>query len=230
MTTIDRNTIEHDTIDQITADPGVYAPREDSRFLCEVMAASAAPTDLRVLDLCTGTGVLAIEAARLGARDVVAYDIDEASAACARRNAERIGVRVDARHGTLDDALAQEPFDLVISNPPYVPSPAVPTGRGVHRAWDAGSDGRIVLDPLCDNAFSLLNPGGTMLIVHSEFAGVDRTVAGLERAGAVADVVARRRIPFGPVMHARTEWMERTGALQPGCRTEELVVIRGRRL
>ncbi|MBY6678677.1 methyltransferase [Rhodococcus sp. BP-332] len=213
----------------VRAHPGVYAPQDDSRLLCEVMPVAASPLGARALDLCTGTGVLALQAACLGAREVLAYDLDARAVACALDNAERIGVGVDARQGTLIDALAEAPFDLVVSNPPYVPSPTAPEGRGVHRAWDAGADGRIVLDPLCDNAFDLLTPGGTMLIVQSEFAGVDRTIERLMRSGTTVDVVARRRIAFGPVMHARAEWLEATGALQPGRRSEELVVVRARR-
>ncbi|WP_308115782.1 MULTISPECIES: methyltransferase [unclassified Rhodococcus (in: high G+C Gram-positive bacteria)] len=222
-------TIHRDTIGMVRAHPGVYAPQDDSRLLCEVMPVAASPLGARALDLCTGTGVLALQAACLGAREVLAYDLDARAVACALDNAERIGVEVDARQGTLIDALAEAPFDLVVSNPPYVPSPTAPEGRGVHRAWDAGADGRIVLDPLCDNAFDLLTPGGTMLIVQSEFAGVDRTIERLMRSGTTVDVVARRRIAFGPVMHARAEWLEATGALQPGRRSEELVVVRARR-
>jgi len=154
------------------------------------MAVAAAPLDARVLDLCTGTGVLGIQAALLGAREVLAYDINPRAVACVADNARRVGVEVDARLGTLTDAVAERPFDLVVSNPPYVPSPTRPEGVGIHRAWDAGDDGRVVLDPLCDAVGDLLTPDGTMLIVHSEFSGVPETLRRLTAAGAVADVAA----------------------------------------
>ena len=68
-----------------------------------------------------------------------------------------------------------------------------------------------------------------MLIVHSEFSGVPETLRRLTAAGAVADVAARRRIAFGPVMHSRAAWLEASGKLEPGRRSEELVVVRARR-
>ncbi|SFA54539.1 release factor glutamine methyltransferase [Rhodococcoides kroppenstedtii] len=222
-------TVRHDAMDLVRAHPGVYAPQDDSRFLCDVMAVASAPLDARVLDLCTGTGVLGIQAALLGAREVLAYDINPRAVACVADNARRIGAEVDARRGTLTDALAERPFDLVVSNPPYVPSPNRPEGVGIHRAWDAGDDGRVVLDPLCDAVRELLTPDGTMLIVHSEFSGVPETLRRLTAAGAVADVAARRRIAFGPVMHSRAAWLEASGKLEPGRRSEELVVVRARR-
>jgi release factor glutamine methyltransferase len=72
----------------------------------------------------------------------------------------------------------------------------------------------------------LLAHGGTIFIVHSEFADVDRTVEGLRTGGLQADVVAEQWIPFGPVLTARAHWLERTGLLEVGRREERLAVVR----
>jgi release factor glutamine methyltransferase len=93
-------------------------------------------------------------------------------------------------------------------------------------AWDAGYDGRLVLDPLCTSANELLARGGTLLLVQSEFAGPRETLAELASTGLDAEVVAWEWIPFGPVLSSRAQWLEETGRLEPGRREEELLVIR----
>lgn len=210
----------------IEVDAGVYAPQDDSWLLREALTASGLAKGRRVLDICTGSGIIAIEAARHGARDVLAFDLSPAAVACAARNAERANVVVDVRCGTLEDARLAGPFDLVLTNPPYVPSEAPLRGTGANRAWDAGADGRVVLDELCRLAPDLLAPGGTLLVVQSEFSGPAQTLTMLTDAGLSARPVATRTVDFGPVMHDYAERLEATGVLEPGRRREDLVVIR----
>ena len=83
-----------------------------------------------------------------------------------------------------------------------------------------------MLDPLCRAAPDLLADGGTMLLVRSEFAGIEQTLKSLQAVGLAAEVIAQQCIPFGPVFGARAKWLEQTGWLQAGRREEELVVIR----
>ncbi|ORB18603.1 methylase, partial [Mycolicibacterium moriokaense] len=90
-------------------------------------------------------------------------------------------------------------------------------------------DRRLVLDPLCASIPQLLAPGGTFLVVHSEFAVPRQTLAALAEAGLDAEIVAYQWIPFGPVLTSRAAWLEETGRLEPGRREEELVVIRAER-
>ncbi|HTY29715.1 MAG TPA: methylase, partial [Mycobacterium sp.] len=102
----------------------------------------------------------------------------------------------------------------------------IPSGAGPARAWNAGADGRLILDPLCEIAPKLLADGATMLVVQSEFADAQRSVRRLRGGGLHAEVVMTQFIPFGPVLNARVAWMERVGMLPVGRREEELVVIR----
>jgi release factor glutamine methyltransferase len=211
---------------------GVYPPQHDSMLLIETLERAELAAGRVVLDLCTGSGVVAIAAAMLGAASVTAFDICPHAVRCSRGNAVDAGVVVDVREGSWTAALECQPFDLILSNPPYVPTPlggdgaAVPVSAGPSRAWNAGLDGRTVLDPLCMTAGDLLADGGTLLMVHSALAGVDRSLNTLRNNGFDARVVASQRIPFGPVLSARAEWLESTGRIERGCRTEELVVIR----
>lgn len=225
MTTAESDHVR--TLTSVHADPGVYEPQEDSLLLCDIAATTGIVPGARVLDMCTGSGAVAITAALLGAREVVAFDISPRAVDCAQRNARSVGVEVDVRMGSLAEAAELESFDVVLCNPPYVPSEVVPTGMGLYRAWDAGEDGRMVLDPLCRAAASLLAPGGVLLVVHSEFSGPRRTVDMLADSGLSVTEVSRRTIDFGPVMHRRAQWLEARGVLAPGRRTEELVVVRG---
>jgi release factor glutamine methyltransferase len=206
---------------------GVYAPQEDSRLLLTALAERDLVAQRRVLDLCSGSGVLAIGAAVLGAGEVTAFDISAPAVACATDNAIALGVEVDARQGSLPEALAQGPYDVVVSNPPYVPdSNALPPKIGLSRTWHGGRDGRSLLDPLCVVAPDLLSDGGTMLLVHSEFADAERSLTMLRAGGLHARVVERQRIPFGPVLTANARWLEAVGMLERGRRFEELCVIR----
>ncbi|MDB1090064.1 class I SAM-dependent methyltransferase [Streptomyces sp. ACA25] len=209
--------------------PGVYAPQGDTSLLSDALAETGVAPGARVLDLCTGSGALALEALRMGAHEVRAYDTSPWAVLTTRCNAFLRRVPLSTRRGGVDEALGRS-FDVVLANPPYVPSPdpELPR-RGRARAWDAGPDGRAVLDPLCDRARLLLAPGGTMLLVHSAMCGTEATLDRLRRQGLEASVAQRRLQPFGPVLRGRADWLEAQGLIDPGQRTEELVVVRGDR-
>jgi release factor glutamine methyltransferase len=100
-------------------DSRALIPRADTEILCEAALASVEP-GARVLDLCTGSGAVAISIA-LGAPDarVTGADISADALALARENARRLGARVDWAQGDLFDAVAGA-FDVIACNPPYL--------------------------------------------------------------------------------------------------------------
>jgi release factor glutamine methyltransferase len=210
----------------------VYPPQHDSLLLVDTMTRTELVAGRRVLDLCTGSGIVAIAAARRGAAIVTAFDICPRAVRRSLRNAVRAGVDVDVREGSWTRARECAPFEIIVSNPPYVPTPPdgdaepIPSTAGPLWAFNAGADGRLVLDPLCRSASGMLSDGGCMLLVQSEFAGVRRSLDSLQRSGLDAEIVASQRVPFGPVLSARASWLEATGRIPVGCREEELVVIR----
>ena len=211
---------------------GVYPPQHDSRLLVDALRTSGLGPGRRIADLCTGSGVVAVAAAAMGAREVCAFDICPAAVTSARANATAAGVRVDVVLGSWAQAHECLPFDVIVANPPYMPvvpgadTERIPASAGPARAWNAGPDGRMILDPLCDSVAGLLTQGGTLLLVQSEFAGIDRTLKRLRGNGLDAEVVVSEFIGFGPVVRARTQWLECTGRLTAGRRAEQLVVIR----
>ena len=199
-------------------------------MLADVLRNETLHDQSRVLDLCTGSGLLALTAARRGVRDVTAVDVSRRSVLTVRLNARLNGVRVRALRGSLFEPVAGEQFDVITCNPPYVPaeSDELPR-RGPQRAWDAGPDGRVVLDRLLAEAPAHLRPGGRLLVTHSSLLGFEATERALTGAGLQVDVPVRRRGPLGPLMSARVGHLERQGLLRNGQREEEVLVIRGRR-
>jgi release factor glutamine methyltransferase len=142
------------------------------------------PSEAHVLELGTGSACLAISLAKLlaGAR-VVATDISPGALAVAARNVARHGVRERVALGEgdlfepVEGLAAGRPFDLIVSNPPYIPTQEI-AGMGRHvaehepyLALDGGADG---LDPhkrILEAAADYLAPGGRVFLEHEWYHG-----------------------------------------------------------
>jgi release factor glutamine methyltransferase len=204
--------------------PGVFAPISDSWMLAEAVREEVDPSGARTLDLCTGSGVVAVSAARAGAR-ASAVDVSRRAVLTARLNGALNGVRVDARRGDLFSAVNGDRYDCITANPPYVPCAreALPA-RGPQRAWEAGRDGRVVLDRVCDEAPRHLRPGGCVLLVQSTLIGEQETLERLTARGLEPSVIRRERGPLGPLMRA----IQRDGLIPPEVEEEDVLVIRAK--
>jgi release factor glutamine methyltransferase len=202
---------------RIVAPPGVFRPRSDTWMLADIIGEEVLP-ESSVLDLCTGSGAVAIAAARGGAAQVTAIDVSRRSAIAVRANALLNRVSVRPLRGDLFGPVAGERFDFITSNPPYLPSDddALPDS-GPSRAWEGGADGRRFIDRIIDAAPDHLRPCGSLLMVHSSVCGVDETLEAIGAAGLRPSIVHRHRGPVGPLLRERA----------PGLREEELLVFRG---
>jgi SAM-dependent methyltransferase len=174
---------------------GVYAPVRGEYVALVAGACAEWPVaGKRALDVGTGTGVLAAVLARAGAR-VVATDVEARAIACARENVERLGLQ-ERVHVVEADLFppAAEPFDLVVSNPPWLPADATsPLERAV---YDPG--GRF-LETLVAGIPERLAPSGEAWIVLSDLA--ERV--GLRARGAVEAMFARAGLAVAAVREAR---------------------------
>ncbi|MGW3324831.1 HemK2/MTQ2 family protein methyltransferase [Streptomyces virginiae] len=214
----------------LVALPGVYQPQADTRLLAEALVDEDLGPRTEVLEIGTGTGALALHAATRGAR-VTAVDVSWPAVVTARLNAWRHRLPLRVLHGDFAERTTGRRFDVVFSNPPYVPAPDTrPPSRGPERAWDAGRDGRAVIDRICTDGPALLRPGGVLLMVHSGMCGADETLDRLAGAGLAAQVRTTVSVPWGPVLRSRRSWLEQQGLAAEAEEWEELVVIRAQRL
>ena len=177
-------------------DASVLVPRPDTETVIEV-ARSARPDRARacrILDLCTGSGVIAVSLAKeYPAARVVATELSPAAAAIARRNAARnqVADRVDVREGDLFSPVAGEQFDLITANPPYIASAVIATlssevRREPMMALDGGPDGLQFYDRICSAARAHLAPGGALVVEHG-YDQADAVRARFEATG-LADI------------------------------------------
>jgi release factor glutamine methyltransferase len=168
---------------RLTVRPTVFHPRffvSSERF-----AAFIDGLDLRgkrVLDVGTGTGILALAAARAGAENVVAADINPNAALNADENARAngFGGRVEGVCSNLLAALAPRPlFDVILSSPPkHAGEPRDLTDRG----WHAGPAFRDVA-ALFDQARERLKPGGRLYVMVSSDSDLDLFGKLFDKAG-----------------------------------------------
>jgi release factor glutamine methyltransferase len=208
--------------------PGVLRPPSDTALLASVLASrTGALADAAVLDLCTGTGILGLTAARLGAQ-ATAVDLSRRAVLNARLNARLGGLALEVLRGDLFEPVRGRRFDLIVSNPPYIPALPGRTPRGRARAWDAGPDGRQFLDRICDRAAEHLRPGGRVLLVHSSLARPEETERRLAAHGFEPAVVAEHDGALGPVARERLGYLHMIGVADRTL-SERMVVVEGRR-
>ncbi|MFE5677046.1 HemK2/MTQ2 family protein methyltransferase [Streptomyces erythrochromogenes] len=209
--------------------PGVYRPQADTGLLARALAHEGIGPGTDVMDIGTGSGALALLAASRGAR-VTAVDVSRRAVAAARLNGTRLGLPLRVLHGDFTAVGRGRRFDIVLANPPYVPSPrARLPGRGPGRAWEGGEAGREVIDRICARAAALLRPGGVLLMVHSALCGSRTTVDHLRRTGLSAEITMRAVVPWGPVLRSRRAWLEEQGLVGVGEEREGLVIVRAER-
>jgi release factor glutamine methyltransferase len=208
--------------------PGVFRPPSDAWMLARYVEQEHLAAGRRALDLCTGSGVLAIAAALGGASEVTAVDISRRAVAAVRLNARLNRVRVEAVRGDLFTPLTGRRFELIVSNPPYLPGDvsSLPS-RGLARAWEGGRSGRVFIDRIAARAHDHLAPDGVLLLVYSTVCDESQTLGALRSGGLAADVVVRERGPLGPRLRARASWLRSQGMLLEDDQ-EEILVVRAR--
>ena len=209
---------------ELAVGPGVFVPRPETEQVAQVAVDEAsavvrARREVLVVDLCTGSGAIALAVAHEVAGAVVhAVELDALAHAWAERNVREVAValppasRVALHRGDARTALAEldGTVDVVVANPPYVPPGAVPIDPEVAdhdpavALYGLGADGLEVPRGIVAAAARLLRPGGLLVLEHAEVQEnaardmVDRTGAftaartGADLTGRARMVIARR--------------------------------------
>lgn len=184
----------------------VYEPAEDSFLLAEAALKEVRP-GMRVLEVGAGSGfVSAVLQTNQPAVRVLATEINPHAARCAKENGVEV-IRTDM-FGGISFGSSEGRFDLVLFNPPYLPTSDEEKVPGwLNYAFDGGASGRETLDRFLEKVKDYLCPGGKILVLISSITGVEEVKEEIEDMGFKVDIVGRKKISF-----------------------EELVVVRGQLL
>jgi release factor glutamine methyltransferase len=155
---------------------GVFIPRPETEQVVQVAIDFLAllPGQPKALDIGTGSGAIAISIAKETHAKVTAIELSSAAAEFARANIEALKVDVELLEGDFMEHIGNLPeFDLIISNPPYIPASMVPVDLEV-RDYDpalalyGGEDGLDVVRDLAASTKLILREGGLLVLEHAD--------------------------------------------------------------
>ena len=172
----------------------VYDPGDDSFLLVEAALKEARPGD-KVLEIGTGSGIVSLFVKDIA--EVVATDINPGATRNARLNGIPV-VRTDLYSGICAR------FDLVIFNPPYLPtSDEERLNSWLNRAFDGGPSGRSEIERFLMNVDEILAPGGRVLLVISSLTGIDETKKLFEGHGFSVEIISSKKVSFENIVVLR---------------------------
>ena len=168
-----------------------------------------------VVDLGTGSGILAIVASLQGAKKVYLLDTYDKAISLALENGERNGVGDRLIHlpigATMLPLRAGEKVDFILSNPAQLP---LPQQERANSPFYAGPDGRSMIDALIREAPIKLSHSGHLLITHNSLANLRKSIDMLISVGLQPRILAERSIPFRPFIDRA--WLDNLGGEAEG--------------
>ena len=200
---------------EVSVGPGVFVPRPETQALVEAaidqaLAMGVGEEGLRILDLCSGSGVVAISLARaIPHANVSAVEASPEALAYLERNVENLApnIRVVALSvAECAEEFGDSGFDMILANPPYVPVSEVPNDPEVATydpamALFGGADGLDIVHHIQALVNSHLRPGGYLAIEHSNLQGdAVRAImnsAGMRSVSTEKDFAERERFTHG---------------------------------
>jgi len=155
----------------IITDPRALIPRPETELMVERVLACI-HREVRVLDLCTGSGCIAVAIAKLSKAEVTATDISLNALSLAAENIALNGLdgKINLVESDLFEGLKGQTFDIIITNPPYIPThellslqPEIKNHEPTN-ALDGGYDGMDIYRRLIPQSLDYLNPGGKLFL------------------------------------------------------------------
>ncbi len=191
---------------EFKVNPYVLIPRQDTETLVEAALAVCKP-GMRVLDLCTGSGCILISLLHLVEGLVgVGSDISKQALLVARENAKANDVDAEWVRSDLFSTISGN-FDVIVSNPPYIPSRDIDTLMPEVRdfepveAMDGHEDGLFFYDRILEECHGFLNPGGYLMfeIGYDQGEAVSERMrqAGFLDVQVIRDLCGNNRVVYG---------------------------------
>jgi len=191
---------------QVAVGPGVFVPRPETESLAEraiqhASATAVGDSGVHLVDLCSGSGALAIALARaVPYAHVRAVELSPEAMPYLVQNTQALAPEVVVIQSSVQEfgqRVAQGTIDLIVANPPYVPDAEVPNDPEValfdpHPALYGGPDGLDVIREIVQHAARALRPGGVVMMEHSNLQG--ESVRALLRDTGYAKVETERDI------------------------------------
>lgn len=191
---------------EFKVNPHVLIPRQDTEILVETALGILHP-EMRVLDLCTGSGCVIVSLMHF-AKDIVGFgsDISKQALVTARENAKANQVEVEWIRSDLFQNITGT-FDVIVSNPPYIPTAVIETLMPEVRdfepveALDGREDGLFFYDRIIEESNAFLNTGGYLIfeIGHDQGEAVSLRMkrAGFEQVRVIRDLSGLNRVICG---------------------------------
>ncbi|MDH3364660.1 MAG: class I SAM-dependent methyltransferase [Thermoplasmata archaeon] len=178
--------------------PEVYNPSDDSYLLLQAIEVGEGE---RFLEMGSGSGLIAIHAAKAGA-DVVAADISPHAVECTRRNALRNGAQIEVVQSDLFENVRGN-FDVIAFNPPYLAVEET-SSSWIEKSWSGGEDGADVAGPFLEQASKHLTPNGRIYIILSSLGGL-RTLLRAAKKQYQSALIEEKHMFFESIFAYRLE-------------------------
>jgi len=188
---------------ELKTDEMVYKPSDDSFLLVDNLDINSGD---RVLEIGTGSGIIAMYASKL-ADEVVATDINFNAIELAEENFENNNIiNIELLFGDLfeplkSDSEKDQKFDVILFNTPYLPTEECEILEdNLNYAFDGGLDGRKVIDSFLNEVKNYLNESGRIQIVQSSLSNVEQTLLKLEELGFLTEITASEKFFFEEIV------------------------------
>ncbi|MDR1818957.1 MAG: methyltransferase [Methanobrevibacter sp.] len=183
---------------KIETNPNVYEPSDDSYLLAENLIIEEGD---EVLEIGTGSGIIAIKASIL-AKSVLATDINYDALKLAEKNIRMNEIEnIELCFGNLFEPVKNKKFDLILFNPPYLPTNEDDILEdNLNYAFDGGIDGMKTINPFLNQVKNHLKSDGKVQMIQSSLSKIQETINKLEKSGFTVEITARERFFFEKIV------------------------------